>query len=174
LEITFEPLTVEGLPLLHAWRSRPHVARWWGAAPTSAALKAEYRPMITGEDYTRVYIASADAHPVAMLQTYLWVHEPEWSELIGALPGEAGIDYFIGEPLLTGRGLGPQLVGRFLEEVVFADLSVTGVRTDVNIANPRSWRLLEKLGFTRGPVITRANGGRIYAPHIERAAFRRN
>jgi len=37
-----------------------------------------------------------------------------------------------------------------LEELVFADDSVIGVRTTVSAANSRSWRCLEKLGFERG------------------------
>jgi aminoglycoside 6'-N-acetyltransferase len=70
---------------------------------------------------------------------------------IGAEPDEAGLDYLIGDPDLIGRGLGQEMLRSFIADVVLADPSIKGVRTNVSVANRRSWRCLEKLGFTREP-----------------------
>jgi aminoglycoside 6'-N-acetyltransferase len=169
-EFTFEPLRSQDLPLLQTWLSRPHVARWWGQAPTLEQVHAEYLPAIEGREPTWHHIALLGERPVAMVQWYLWSSYPEPGEDgdIGIQPGEAGIDYFIGESDLIGSGLGPQLLEQFLLGLVFADPRVTAVRTSVNAENRRSWRALEKIGFERGEPIPHPDGHLQYVPVLRR------
>ncbi len=65
-----------------------------------------------------------------------------------AEPCSAGIDLAIGEPGLTGLGLGPVTIREFLRQIVFAERSVNVVITDPAEANLRSLRAFEKAGFT--------------------------
>jgi len=144
------------------------VARWWGAPLSLEKLAAEYEPQLSGEDPTRVYIVSLAGRQIGMAQTYRWAdNEPEATE-IGALPGEAGIDYLIGEPELIGRGIGPVMLECFLRQVVFADTGVTGVSVPIDVKNTRSWRCLEKLGFQRGEALPRHGGEVQYVPRLRR------
>ena len=83
-----------------------------------------------------------------MIQTYQWRDWPKEAERVGAQPDEAGIDYLIGDPALIGRGIGPEMIRAFIAKVIGPDL---GLRTNVAVANERSWRCLEKLGFVRDP-----------------------
>jgi aminoglycoside 6'-N-acetyltransferase len=171
MEIAFEPLHAEHLPQMQVWLSRPHVARWWGEPPTLEAVQVEYAGRLSGADPTHCYIVRLDGRPVGMVQTYQWDQPDNTQESaeIGALPGEAGVDYFIGEPDLIGRGLGPLILTRFLDEIVFADPDVTGVRVPIDMNNVRSWRCLEKLGFDRGDAVPRHGGEVQYIPALRRA-----
>jgi len=144
------------------------VARWWGEPPSPAQVAAEYEPQLSGADPTRVYIVRLGDRQIGMTQTYLWAdNEPEATE-IGALPGEAGIDYFIGEPELVGQALGAAMLDRFLKQIVFADPGVTGVRVPIDSQNERSWRCLQKLGFERGELLPRHGGEVQYVPYLAR------
>jgi RimJ/RimL family protein N-acetyltransferase len=155
MEITFEALRREHLPLMHAWLSRPHVAQWWGAPKTLVEVEAEYGLSIDGGDPTRHYIVSLDGRAIGMVQWYLWSSYPDEEEDgdIGVRAGEAGVDYFIGELDCIGHGIGPLVIGRLLDEVVLSDPHVIGVRTSVHADNRRSWRCLEKVSFTVGSAI---------------------
>ncbi len=76
MEITFEPLRREHLPLMQAWLSQAHVARWWGAPKTLAEVEAEYGPGIDGTEPTWHYIVSLDGRAIGMVQWYLWSSYP--------------------------------------------------------------------------------------------------
>lgn len=119
-----------------------HVNRWWGPP---GDLVAEY---LTSPEPVRYFIALLDARPVGLIQHYHWVDFPVEAEGIGAEPEEDGIDYFLGDPELLGAGHGPAMLQSFLDGVLRAG-PARGVRIDVPEANRRSWRCLEKLGFTR-------------------------
>jgi len=61
--------------------------------------------------------------------------------------GVAGVDLFVGEEGLTGRGLGSKILEQFAREVVFARPETTAAVATVEEANRRSWRAFEKAGF---------------------------
>ena len=174
--ITFEPLRADDLPLLYEWTCRPHVKPWWNPPSTFAEFEAEYAPDVEEHGATFVYLVLVEGRAVGMIQWYRWssyeVEEEQEDGDIGILPGEAGIDYLIGEPDLIGQGFGPAMIGQFIEEFVFAEPSVTGIRTSVHADNRRSWRSLEKLGFTRGDPLPHPRGNLQYAPHVTREGYR--
>lgn len=149
-EVGFDQLAARHLADLHAWLSAPQVARWWGPPPPAAELEAKYLPAGPPENLTRFYVALLDGRPIGLVQTYRWGDHPEEARGIGASPNTAGLDYLIGDPELIGRGIGPLVLGRFLERFVWSDPRTIGVMTSVPVENRRSWRCLEKLGFTRG------------------------
>jgi aminoglycoside 6'-N-acetyltransferase len=78
-----------------------------------------------------------------MIQTYLVSDYPEWDAVVQVGEGVAGVDLLIGEEDLIGRGLGLQILGRFVQDVVAAPAVVA----TVEVANRRSWRAFEKAGF---------------------------
>jgi len=144
--ISFRPLAHEDLPLVFDWLNREHVKRWWREALTFADVEAKYRPRIDGDAKTDMYVIEVDGRPAGMIQTYLVSDHPEW---IGDEPGVAGVDLFIAEEELTGRGLGPRVLTEFTSRVVFADPAVTACVAGPEVVNDRSLRAFEKAGFVR-------------------------
>jgi aminoglycoside 6'-N-acetyltransferase len=139
--IEFRPLTLDHLPQVEEWLRSEHVARWW-SEPIEKEL-AEYRDAIEGREPTDHYLIVVDGRPIGMIQTYLVSDYPEWDVVVQVGEGVAGVDLLIGEEELIGRGLGPQILGRFVRDVVTAPAVVASVE----VANRRSWRAFEKAGF---------------------------
>ena len=145
-EITFRPLAHDDLPLVFEWLSRERVKRWWRDALTFADVEAKYGPRIDCDAKTDMYVIEVDGAPSGLIQTYLVSDYPEW---IGDEPGVAGVDLFISEEDITGRGLGPRVLTEFTSRVVFADPAVTACVAGPEMINERSLRAFEKAGFVR-------------------------
>jgi aminoglycoside 6'-N-acetyltransferase len=114
--IEFRPLEQTDLPLLREWLEREHVRRWW-REPIDEELAHE----LSGR-----YVIVVDGRPAGMIQTY-----------------DGEVDLLIGEEELTGRGLGPRILMRFVDELAGRDI----VFAHVEEGNRRSWRAFEKAGF---------------------------
>ena len=151
-DLSFQLMTRADLPLLRHWLARPHVARWWGEPPDRAAVDAEYGPDLDGSGLTEHHLIMLDGRSIGHIQWYLISDYPEWERAIGAaIPtaATAGIDYLIGEPELTGQGIGPRAIAAYAE-MLFADHpEVEVIAADLQQANRPSWRALEKAGFER-------------------------
>jgi RimJ/RimL family protein N-acetyltransferase len=147
MAITFRPVTRDDFPLLLEWHLRPHVERWWNTRRTLEEIEEHYGPTIDGTEPTDHYIALLDGEPLGMIQGYLMADYPDWAETTGAGEGAAGVDLFIGEESLTGRGLGTEMLERFADEVVFARPDTTAVVADPHVRNAASIRAFEKAGF---------------------------
>ena len=105
------------------------------------------RAAATGERLVDYYAIVVDGRPAGVIQTYLVADHPEWDELVRVGPDAAGVDLFMGDPDLVGRGLGPEILTAFVREVVFARPATTAVVATVEERNRRSWRAFEKAGF---------------------------
>jgi RimJ/RimL family protein N-acetyltransferase len=145
-EISFRPMTRTDLPLMHEWLNREHVRRWWREATTPEEVEAAYGAAIDGTEPTRMFVIAFDGRPIGSIQTYLVSDYPEW---IGDEPGVAGVDLFVADEELTGKGLGPRIVTEFARTVVFAEPGVTALVAAPEIANAASVRAFEKAGFRR-------------------------
>lgn len=148
MSIRFTPLAVGDLPQIDAWLRRPHVARWWPRTDeTYEYVLTEYLPAIEGRDPSDNFLILVDERPIGMIQTYLVADYPEWEAILHLGPGVAGVDLFIGEDDAVGRGLGPQILSAFISEVVFAKDGTHAVVAGIELANGRSLRAFEKVGF---------------------------
>jgi aminoglycoside 6'-N-acetyltransferase len=150
-EVGFRPLAAGDLARLTGWLNQPHVTRFWQGPRDPAAVRAHYGPRIDGTEAVHCLVVSWRGRDCGMFQHYRCEVDPAWSGRVGASPGDAGIDYLIGERSLIGRGLGPIMLAAFLDQHVLVDPAVTGIRVDIDAANLRSRRALEKLGFNRVP-----------------------
>jgi aminoglycoside 6'-N-acetyltransferase len=63
--------------------------------------------------------------------------------------GVAGVDLFIAQPELVGRGLGTDVLRQFVDDRVFSDTNVHACIADPDIDNIASLRAFEKAGFAR-------------------------
>ena len=147
--LSFRPLTADDLPLLHEWLNRGHVARWWHERPTPQQVADEYLLAIEGRDPTDVYVIVLDGRDVGMIQTYRVVDYPEWEAVVRVGDGVAGVDLFLGEEELTGRGLGTEVLRGFVRDVVFARPGIHACVADPEVGNAASLRAFEKAGFRR-------------------------
>jgi aminoglycoside 6'-N-acetyltransferase len=142
----------EDLPLLLRWFRQPHVCAWWRDEPDDLpAVEAEYGACITGDDPTELFIVEESGRPIGMIQRYRFADEPEWMTAFAGIidvTESAGIDYLIGEPEAIGRGLGTEAIAT-MTAMVWSWRPVTSIVVNVDQANPASWRVLEKAGYTR-------------------------
>ncbi len=136
----FVPLTRADYPLLRRWLAEPHVRAWWGDPDTEIALIEE--DIDTGP--TDMRIVCLDGHPFAYVQDYPVDHwdMPHYAEYP---PGARGMDTFLGEPSMLGRGH----ASAYLRQRAL-DLLAAGcpkVVIDPDPANERALRAYRRAGF---------------------------
>jgi RimJ/RimL family protein N-acetyltransferase len=140
-------MRADDLRLLHEWLQRPHVREWWSRHETYDDVVQHYLPAVEGREPTDLYFLLRDDEPVGFFQTYAVASYPEYASLIGADAGAAGVDVFVGEERLLGRGIGSAALRLFVEEIVFADAATTHAIADPDVRNVASVRAFEKAGF---------------------------
>ena len=140
-------MTRDDLPLVWEWLQRPHVKEWWRERDTYEELVEHYLPSIEGTDPTDLYVALLDDAPIGYVQTYLVSDYPEYAALVDVGERVAGVDLLIGEAELTGRGIGTEMLRRFVDEIVFAKPATIACIAGPETTNPASIRAFEKAGF---------------------------
>jgi aminoglycoside 6'-N-acetyltransferase len=148
----FRPLSREDFGLLSEWMSALHVEIWWQEPSDIDSIEERYGPMVDGIDPTEVFVVEREALPLGLIQRYNIDDNPAWRSTLSVTrtPRNAvGIDYFIGVERFIGRGLGPQLIDRFVSDTWVQCPDIEAVVVSINENNRRSWRALEKIGFYR-------------------------
>jgi 8-oxo-dGTP pyrophosphatase MutT (NUDIX family) len=148
-DLAFRPLTLADLPALVGWRRAPHAARWLPERLDLPAARRNYGPGLAGESPVAVHVAVIGGRDAGFLRHY--------PARAGDGPGDPDeaveIDYVIGVPELTGRGVGPQLIWSYVRDVVLpAYPAVRHVVASPDVANGGSIRALEKAGFGRAGI----------------------
>jgi aminoglycoside 6'-N-acetyltransferase len=143
----FRPVSPSDLAMLRRWRERAHVIRWWGAPD----LEPEAETLADGR--VAMWIVEHLGRPFAYAQDYP-VHAWETHAFAYLPPGARGIDQYIGEPDMVGRGHGGAFVRAHCERLFAAGAPAVG--TDPHPDNRRAIRAYEKAGFEAvgGPVET--------------------
>lgn len=147
--LAFRPLTAEDLPRLHEWLNREHVARWWRERPTLEEVVEHYLPAIEGDDPTDLYAVVLDGRDAGFVETYVVADHPEWQDVVQVGDGVAGVDLFVADEALTGKGLGTEILRSFVRDVVFADPRIVACVADPETGNTASLRAFAKAGFRR-------------------------
>jgi RimJ/RimL family protein N-acetyltransferase len=138
---TFRLLRPNDLVRLHRWLNQPHVALWWGGAIEASAVEAKYRPRIAHPAAVAPYLGLLDDRPLGYLQLNR-VDLPA-----GYGPDAVGLDAFLGEGESLGKGLGAEMIGRFVRTVAFADPQVAVCVIDPAPANTRAIKGFTRAGF---------------------------
>jgi len=135
----FRPMAADDLPLVRRWLETADVREWWTDLPEEFTFDGD-------DPAVDQFIVVKDDHPFAYLQCYNQSACPEnW---LGLHPtGTRGIDQFIGEVDMVGRGHGSAFIRTFVDSLLAA--GTPRVITDPNPANARAVRAYEKAGFLR-------------------------
>ena len=146
----FRPMTADDLPLIRRWIKNPHVAEWWHDS-------AEQFELVSGDlDHPVMaqFIVTTDARPLAYLQCY---NLGDWKVCLDPQPeGTRGLDQFIGETAMIGRGHGSAFVGTFAKRLLAN--GTPRVVVDPEPENTRAIRAYEKAGFQRHNIVQTPDG----------------
>ena len=135
---------------MRAWLLLPHVRAWYDDVATAAYPDdaiAERRLAMSGEDPTDHFLIRLDGRPIGDIQSYRIDDHPEYAAQIAIGRPAVGIDLFIGEADLIGRGHGPALIRAFLRDVAFPRYGVGLCVIGPTRSNAAAIRAYEKAGF---------------------------
>jgi len=145
----FRPMSAGDLPLVREWLARPHVAAWWHGGDDFEFISGDL-----DHDDLAQFIVTMDERPSGYLQCY---RISDWNEGFGPQPdGTRGIDQFIAEPELLGRGHGSAFIRAFVEGLL--NTGTPRFVIDPSPTNPRAVRAYEKAGFHRVREINTPDG----------------
>jgi aminoglycoside 6'-N-acetyltransferase len=157
-EYIFRPMTAADLPMLRHWLEEPHVAKWWGDPDEQFALVRSD----LDESAMEQFIVAIGDRPFGYLQCYDPTAWPDNG--FGAQPlGTRGMDQFIGEPDMIGRGHGSAFIRDFLTRLIKS--GTPRVVTDPDPANLRAVRAYEKAGFESAGLVDTPDGRALLMVH---------
>ena len=146
----FRPMSANDLPIIKRWLKMPHVSEWWHDP-------AEQLELVSGDlDHPDMaqFIVAADGKEFAYLQCY---NLSGWNTGFGSQPeGTRGLDQFIGEADMIGRGHGSAFVRAFANRMLTS--GTPRVVTDPDPVNARAVRAYEKSGFRRDRLVETPDG----------------
>jgi len=146
----FRNLTASDLPLVRRWLNAPHVAEWWHDP-------CEQFELVSGDlDHPDMaqFIVCADGREFAYLQCY---NLSAWDVGFGPQPERTrGLDQFIGEADMVGRGHGSSFIRAFADQLLTS--GTPRVVTDPAPGNARAIRAYEKAGFCRDRLVDTPDG----------------
>lgn len=182
MQITFRRLAIADLDDILRWLNTPHVYEWWGVSSGPGSLggagadgatldqvREKYAHGIASDEATtHRHLIEIDGRAVGLIQRYRLEDEPGYAADIGeTAPGAVGIDLFIGELDVVGRGVGAATLDAYVRTVVFADAEVTRAVAGPHPDNTRSCRAFAKAGFVavRDVVVPGSGPERIHVRH---------
>lgn len=149
--LSFRPLAEADLELVARWLSAEHVRRWWWDPSDIESVRAKYLPRIRGTEPTEVFVVGVDGLSVGLIQRYRFKAYGTWAATVAdsglAYPDAAGIDYVIGEPDATGRGLGTAMIASFTTKLFDEMGDVATVVVTPQADNIASCRALRNAGY---------------------------
>jgi aminoglycoside 6'-N-acetyltransferase len=149
-DYSFRPMTTADLAIMRRWLETPDVVRWWGPPDEQYALVSGD----LGHPDMDQFIVALDGQPFGYIQCYAL---SAWNGGLGSHPDKTrGIDQFIGEPELIGRGHGSGFIRQFVEGLLAS--GIARVVTDPDPDNDRAIRAYEKAGFGRDRLVDTPDG----------------
>jgi aminoglycoside 6'-N-acetyltransferase len=154
-ELMIRRMRDDDLALFVRWRNEPHVAEWWSTdddpAPTTWDRVVEkYGPRAEDGSWSIGCIITVGDRPVGYAQFYPWSEVADEAREMGVpdVDGSYGLDIFIGEPDIVGRGVGSRAVA-LLARHLFEAHDATSVALLTPVGNARAHRAYEKAGFRK-------------------------
>lgn len=144
-QIKFAPISDQDIPLITRWFNTPHVQafyslRFW--------TEEEARNKLLGRKKSVYpFLIYFDQKPIGYIQYYPLAEHPWPEQEIDeeASRNAAGLDLFIGEEEMVGKGLGPRIIRAFLEQEIWPKFAYCFVDPDAR--NSASLKMFQKCGF---------------------------
>lgn len=148
LHFTFRKLTEDDLFLLLKWFKEPHIARWWPIPEAQEDFFNKFLEKIRSKD-TFPYLVLLNNKPIGYIQYYFLDFLPPKSTWFPLVPKDTvGIDQFIGEPTLIGKGYGCRFIKEFIVYLATHETKeIPAIIVDPDPANIAAIRCYEKVGF---------------------------
>ena len=141
--IIFEPLAEIHLAGLHGWLQAPHVREFWDDGDrTPEQVWARY--LDEPEDS---WVFTLDGRPAGYIQIYPVDAESKFAAHRAAVGETWGIDLFIGETGLLGRGYAVGVIEAFLHHLKALHPALSRVLIDPETRNARAIHVYGKAGF---------------------------
>jgi aminoglycoside 6'-N-acetyltransferase len=149
-DYAFRPMAGADLPLIRSWLETPEVRRWWGEP-------AEQYALVSGDlehpDMDQ-FIVALGGHPFGYIQCYAL---STWNQGFGPQPPRTrGIDQFIGDPEMIGRGHGSRFIRQFADTLLKS--GIPRIVTDPDPDNGRAVRAYAKAGFQSDRMVDTPDG----------------
>lgn len=143
--------------LMSQWLSDERVLEFYEGRDNphdTSKVIAKFGPRAQGKDRVVPCIMVYRDRPIGYIQ-YYQVSASERQECgIESIGGVWGVDLFIGEPALWGRGIGTHALTALLG-YLFDTLNATRVIIDPHVSNVRAIRSYEKCGFRKVKLLPR-------------------
>ena len=143
--ILFRPLEQKDFPMLHEWLNRDHIAPNWGGLTSLEEVNSLYQARLHSKSIFP-FIVYFNEKPIGFIQAYdaslvrnNWLLETE---------GTFGIDQFISDKNLLGKGIGSAFIKKFTDEMLLRD-EVKRIISDPPPNNPAAIKAYKKAGFHR-------------------------
>ena len=160
IPLSFKPLSIDHLNLLHKWMQQPHVHQWWsdGKSWSFNDIREKYTPYTLGYKIEQgekklifPFVIEFENRPVGFIQYYSafdfkrdgFCVKEIWQNQNQSL---AAIDFYIGEPDCIGKGLAPKALTSFLQQYVFNHFDACLVDPEKN--NKAAIKAYAKAGFS--------------------------
>ncbi|MGE0152416.1 MAG: GNAT family N-acetyltransferase [Reyranellaceae bacterium] len=140
MTVSFRPAGRADLPLLARWLAQPHVERWWPDPEKALAGIADH----LDDPAIECFVIVLDGREAGYLQCYdphAWPEHP----FADRPRGSRGLDMFIGEPDLVGRGHGSRATRAFVDRLFAAGAPEALI--DPHPDNAMAIRAYGKAGF---------------------------
>lgn len=112
-KISFEPLHLDHLTILHDWLQQPHVMEFWNDGHrTLDDVKRHY--FIRSD--VKSWIAHVNGHPFAYVQIYMVTPQHELAQWKSPTTSTLGMDLFIGDAAFIGKRLSSPIINSFIKE----------------------------------------------------------
>jgi aminoglycoside 6'-N-acetyltransferase len=154
-QISFTCLKVNHLSRLLKWLNKPHVKEWWDQDVnwTSELVKEKFGSYVEGykldhesKKAIEAFVICVDGREVGYCQSYDVADFPV-DGFVSHSKQVAGLDLFIGEGEMIGRGWGAEIIQLFCENHI--DQRFEACFVDPNKDNTRAIRAFEKAGFRK-------------------------
>lgn len=153
-KFSFTPLSLSDVPLMHQWFNLPHVQKSYSLRKwTETEVLDKLKPYINGDKPVLGFIILMNEKPIGYVQQYKisdypWPNQNLPEEILN---NAAGMDLFIGDERLIGKGIGGQIVQAFIENKIWPEFQYCVV--DPDIKNIAAIRCYEKLNFRNHAII---------------------
>ncbi|GAA3623682.1 hypothetical protein GCM10022223_45860 [Kineosporia mesophila] len=153
MTITWRRVVEDDFPLLLEWLAEPLVKRWWNHETTAEAVEHDFGASARGQEPNQDWLALLDDDPFGLIQRSAFADYPEFRDPLARITevptGAMSLDYFVAASTLRGQGLGVRMISSMVTRTWVDHPGAPCIIVPVAAGNRRSWRALEKAGFTR-------------------------